>query len=184
MAVIVGKVTEDFRKYMLRLIAKTNEASDTTNTGTAKWNFGITHFKYGEGGWIDPGSGRVRRNPVEDDIRYQSGVLIQDLDAEVDATRPLIDQRYPADSRAVFQKALTSGDITHLTDRILAITCTLDTSEFNDDGSGNDPEIWELGVFMDHPTESGEKLLAFYGTFDKQTKTSAISLSNTMKITF
>jgi len=186
MATVVGKVTQDFRSYFLDHVGNIYESADTTNTATQKWHFGVTYFRYGEGGWIDPGSGRVQRTPVDDDIRRASAPLIQDLDAAVDSTRALIDQRYPSDSRAVSSyMPLTSGDITKVSARVLEITCTLDLGDFNDDGLGNNPEIWELGIYMDHPTQSGQKLLVFYGTLsDKQTKTSAAQLSNTMRITF
>jgi hypothetical protein len=110
--------------------------------------------------------------------------LIQDLDALVDPTRAVIDQRYPADSRATFSKALNPVDISFTGTTTLRIECLLDFSDFNDDGFSNNPEIYEIGIFTDHPTEAGESLMVAYGTFPVQIKDNATQLLNIVNIVY
>lgn len=147
----------------------------------------IKFFKVGEGGWQDPGSGKRARTP-DNSLRRLSAPLIQDLDCIVDPTRASIDQRYPSDSRAYFKKNLISTDFTFEAPNVLKVRCTLDYSEFNDDGFGNYPEIWEIGVFADHPTIGGlaadQGLMIAYGTFPLESKTPAKQIENYMRLVF
>lgn len=129
----------------------------------------LVQFKYGEGGWIDPGGGPVPRTPDP---------TLTDLDAILDPSRPLIDQRYPADSVASYAKLFVGGDITFVAPSTIRCRCVLDLSEFNDDGFGNSPEVWELGVF-----DSAARMIA-YGTFPIQIKDNTKVLDNTMIIAF
>lgn len=182
MAVVPGVVTADARLYLPQLLGGIYQPGTTTVAGSI-WNPTLTHFKVGEGGWIDPGSGKVPRTP-DPALRRLSAPLIQDLDAIVDATRAPIDQRYAVDERATFEKALTSGDFLFEGPTTIRVRCLLDFAEFNDDGFGNDPEIYEIGVFCDHPVEAGEKLMVAYGTFPVQTKDNSKQLENLIRITF
>jgi hypothetical protein len=170
MAVIPAAVTDDARKYLPQMLG-----------GLITFN-AIDLFKIGEGGWIDPGGGKQARTPVGSLRRVDNS--IQDIDAIVDATRAAPDQRYAAAERASFSKALAVTDMSWVSPTTLEIRCLLDTTEFNDDGFGNSPELWEIGVFGDHPTAGGEKLMWGYGTFPLQTKTASGPLLNIMRLVF
>jgi len=170
MAVIPAEVTVDFRKYLPQMLG------DLLSFAT------IDLFKVGEGGWVNPGTGKEPRTP-EDNLRRVDNT-IQDIDAIVDGTRAPANQRYATDERGNFSKALTSADMSFVSPSTLEIRCLLDATEFNDDGFGNSPEIWEIGVFMDHPVFVGQKLMVAYGTFPQQTKTSAFPLLNLVRVIF
>lgn len=146
----------------------------------------FTHFKVGEGGWTDPGTGAIPRTPPESDLRYASGpdVGLQDIDALVDPFRAAADQRYPTDSRASFTKALIPSDFSFVAPNILRVRLFLDFGEFNDDGFGNSPEIWEAAVFSPHPTVSGKLLMVGYTTFPKVTKDAGRQLENAIDFPF
>jgi len=182
MAVIPGVVTDDARLYLPQILGGLFIPASVTDTGASEWDPRIKTFKVGEGGWIDTGSGAVPRAPVSD-LRRVSAPLIQDLDCVVDPTRAPADQRYPSDSLATFEKALTGADFLFEAPTTIRIRCRLETIDFNDDGFGNKPSIFEIGVFADHPVESGEKLLVAYATFPEQVK-QPLPLENFIRITF
>lgn len=132
-----------------------------------KTSHAIDLFKVGEGGWVDPGTGRQRRLPVSTLRRLDNDV--QDIDAIVDGTRSVENQRYPSNQRGHFSKALASGDFVVQSPTSIVAHCFLDFGEFNDNGSGSNPEIWEIGLFQDHPDAGGSlpagtKLMVAYGT--------------------
>ena len=129
----------------------------------------LVQFKYGEGGWIDPGGGPVPRTPDP---------TLTDIDAILDPLRPVPSQRYPATSWASYAKLFIGGDITFVAPNTIRCRCFLDLAEFNDDGYGNSPEVWELGVF-----DSGGRMIG-YGTFPIQIKDNTKVLDNTMIFTF
>jgi hypothetical protein len=183
MAVISAKPTVDARKYWPQLFGGLLGVPSVTTVVGVSWNPTIRTFKVGEGGWTDPGGGRIRRNPVEDDLRRIDN-NIQDLDAIVDATRPSPLQRYPLADRATFEKTLTLSDFSFVSPATVQVRCFLDFAEFNDDGFGNDPEIWEIGLFSDHPVASGEKLMVAYGNFPMEVKNSGKPLENLVRIRF
>ena len=182
MAVILGVVTEDCRKYWPQFFGTLLGISDGVTTQVPQaWNPLITHFKMGEGGWVDPGSGKVPRTP-DPTLRRESAPLIQDLDAAVDLTRGV--PRYPSDSQFVFEKVLTISDFSFDGPSTIRITCLLDFTEANDDGFSNSPEFWEIGFFSDHPLEPGEKLMVAYGTFPMEIKDGSKQLENVVRIVF
>ena len=168
MAVVPAVITDDARLYLPQMWGGLLPFQE------------INYFKVGEGGWIDPGTGRERRVPVPNLRRFDSG--IQDLDAVVDTTRAVIDQRYGSTERAFYGKALLSTDMSFIAPSQLEIRCLLTDGEFVDDGYGNSPEIWEIGVYSDHPVYSGQRLMIAYGTVTRQVKT-ATSLLNILRIT-
>jgi len=170
MAVIAAVVTVDARKYWPQMVG-----------GLVSFKT-LVSFKVGEGGWVDPGAGREPRVPDPELRRLDNS--LQDLDCIVDPTRALIDQRYASDERASFEKTLVPADITFIAPSTLRVRCLLDFGDFNDDGFGNDPEIWEIGVFSDHPTVSGEKLMVAYGTFPQQTKDGTKQIENIVRLVF
>lgn len=156
MTVIAAVVTEDARAYFPQMQA-----------GLVPYKL-IDYFRVGEGGWIDIGAGPTRRTPAANLRRVDNG--LQDIDAIVDGTRAALDQRYPAAGRATFGKSLALSDLSFVSPNKLEIRCFLEDTDFLDDGYGNSPEIWEIGVYTDHPTLVGQKLLVAYGTFPMQTK--------------
>ena len=123
----------------------------------------ISYFKISEGGWEDPGSGRVARTPDE---------TLTDVDAIINPGR------YAADERYVFTKSFVGGDIVFSSPTTVSCTCLLDFGDANDDGYGNDPEFWEIGIF-----DSDDNMLA-HGTFPQQTKNISVQLSNTVNFVF
>lgn len=129
----------------------------------------IDEFRVGEGGWISSGGGQVPRTP---------DASLMDLDALVNPGR------YPSDSLGTFTKALVSpADFGFVAPGILEVTCFLDFGEFNDDGNGNDPSIYEIGLFSDNPAGAG-KIMVAYGTFAEQQKNAGVQLTNTVRVLF
>jgi hypothetical protein len=148
------------------------------------WDNRYKFIRWGEGGWINPGGGAVPRTP-DPTLRRLSSPLIQDLDAAVDVTRSGPSQRYGSTERAIFQKAIDyDADVTMegTVPSVAKIRCLLDFGEFNNDGFGNDPAIWEIGVFADHPTISGQLLMVAYGTFGVEVKTSLKQIERFVRI--
>ncbi len=107
------------------------------------------YFKFGEGGWQTSGSTRVPRTPVATQT---------DLDA---IQNPGL---YPADSLYTFTGTFGLGDLTAEDPGTLKCRCLLDFADANDDGLGNDPEFYEIGVYAADDTLMG------YCTFDRETK--------------
>ena len=158
MARIVAAPTDDLLKYQSQAYQGT-----IVTGGPATWNQVLTHFKVGEGGWKLESGSRVQRAPTRDLRRVDN--TVQDIDAIVDTTRLPIDQRYVAAERGNFEKAFVPGDVTWTGPAEVRCRCFLDFGEFNNDGSGNFPEIWEVAVFGAHPTIGGQKLMMGYATF-------------------
>jgi hypothetical protein len=176
MAFVPAVVTDDARQYWAQYLAG-------LYAGQLNTLLPLISFKVGEGGWVDPGTGPVPRIP--DPTLRRLDNLIQDLDAIVDPTRPLISQRYPVNSRANFEKLLLPADISFESPSTVKAECLLDFGDFNDDGFGNSPEIWEIGVFTDHPLFPGaQKLMLAYGTFPMQLKDASRQLLNVVRIIF
>lgn len=180
MTVLIGTVTQDARKYFPQFFGRLLGISEnTTNVATPKWNPTIRLFKVGEGGF----NGAVPRTP-DATLRSLDAPFLQDLDCIIDPTRDLVDQRYATDERATFTKNLVDADFDTYSTNGIEISCLLETTDFNDDGFGNPPEIWELGIFCDHPVEAGEYLMIIYCTFDKQTKLSGQQILNKVRLLF
>ncbi len=174
MAILTAKFTDDYVEFMAKY---QGQIGGITHAG---WDHSITHFIYGEGGWIDSSGGRVRRLPVTS-LRDE-GTSLHEIDAIVDASRTT-DVRYPANSRGFFSKNLTSANFTYVAPYTIEIECTLDAGEFNNDGFGNNPQLWEIGLYCDHPTIVDSFMMA-YATFEMQTKTGGSPLTNTVRLKF
>lgn len=174
-------MTDDGRLFWARLFAGIAGYTAPVYPGG---NPKLTHFKIGEGGWEDLGAGPVART-ASSSLRYETGLLtgLHDLDAAVDAFRVSEPQRYAPDSRFTFLKALAPGDVTVALPGTITVNCGLLAGECNLDGFGNPPELWEIGIFGDHPTSPGNKLMVAYGTFPKVTK-AAIVYQNIVRIYF
>lgn len=199
MALVLATVTQDVRKYYPQffggILGISNNGTVNVPPGPAAWDPRLFTFKVGEGGWIDPGGGPVPRAP-DANLRIIASPPndVQDLDAIVDPTRPLINQRYPANSRATFEKQLQPSDFVWDTSEptALKVRCFLDFGDFNNDGFGNFPEIWEIGIFSDHPsfaraavgTVGAKRLMVAYGTIQKEIKDPTKQIENFMKLVF
>lgn len=177
MAIIQAVVTEDALKLWPQVFIGTKALKT------------ISHFKIGEGGWIDTGSGKVPRTPVSTLRRLDNS--IQDLDAVVDPTRAAIDQRYipqgTEDSRFVFSKALTASDFTFQAPSSFRVRCFMNNAEgaLDNGAPAANPEYWEIGLFSDHPDFPGiHQLMVAYGTMPREIKTASRSLENIVVVTF
>jgi hypothetical protein len=132
---------------------------------------GVDSFKAGEGGYIIAAGGAISRDP-------SAHVTETDIDIIVDAGRPAGSKRYSTPSTTpYFQKSLVSGDFDYSSTPYptLYVSCILDFGEYNDDGDGNYPEIWEIGLF------SGSDMVA-YATFDKQIKSPDVRVVNVVRL--
>lgn len=131
----------------------------------------IDSFKVGEGGYEITDSGNLPRDPTEGGALETRGAFLTDLDVIQNASD------YPASSGS-FQKALASpADFNFdVPTRTLEVTCLLDFGEFNDDGFGNPPEIYEIGLFAG-------TLMVAYGTMTVQVKTPGVQIPNIVRIT-
>ena len=174
--VITAVVTDDARKFWPQFII---------GSYPVRTLFAGGYFKIGEGGWIDTGTGRVPRTPSPSLRNLSTG--LQDIDSLVDASRNPVDQRYQPDERFSFEKALVVTDIAFVSPATIQCTCSLTTLEppGNDDGFGNSPSFYEIGLFTDHPDFPGsEKLMVAYGIFPVQVKTVSRPLENIVLVTF
>lgn len=181
MAIIVATITDDCRKFWPQIFGGIFPFEP------------ITTFKVGEGGWINPGGGPIPRTP---DSTLRDVVILpnfpyplQDIDAIVDQSRSdaSLVTRYPSNRRGHFEKALGAPDFSFEAPSTLRIRCRLDFTDFNDNGSGFNPQIWELGVFSLHPDQisfPGQKLMVAYGTLPQEIKDNTKQLENIMRIVF
>lgn len=199
MAIVLATVTQDARTYYPQffggIFGISNNGTVTNPPGPPAWDPRLFTLKVGEGGWIDPGGGPVPRTP-DPTLRIVAAPPnnVQDLDAIVDPTRPLISQRYPADSRATFEKQLQPSDFSWNSSEptTLRVRCFLDFGDFNTDGFGNFPEIWEIGIFSDHPafaraavgTAGAKRLMVAYGTIEKEIKDPTKQIEHFVKLVF
>lgn len=141
----------------------------------------ISYFRVGEGGWTDPGSGRVRRNPPDR--------TLTDLDIVLDAGRSAPDKRYNVgENLGYFQKALTPSDFVFEGPSVLRVRCFLDFGEYNTENAAGAtlvynvggpyvaPEIWEIGLY-----DGGNNLVA-YGTIPLQVKDGTKQIENLVRM--
>lgn len=103
----------------------------------------ISYFKIGQGGWMLDNGFKVPKtpNPALEDIEATGGT----------------DDTY-------FQKALTADKVEFVAPTTSKITCTLDLLEGNDNGLGESPTYFEIGLF-----DSTGKMV-IYATFPEETK--------------
>lgn len=156
MATIVATITQQFLDIQPELFSPAGSALGKV----------IDAFRVGEGGYEVTPSGNVPRTPDPN---------LTDLDAIENPSR------YASDSVATFEKALTAPDF-NIVGSTLEVTCFLDFGEFNDDGFGNFPDIYEIGLYSDNPFGGPGKFLVAYGTFAVQQKTPGNTLTNVVKV--
>lgn len=132
----------------------------TQTWGGASVMDNIDEFKIGEGGWEEVVAGKVPRTPDP---------TLTDLDVIENPTR------YPVNRRGSFSKVLTVGEISYPANGQVEADCVVDFAEFNDNGDGLSPELYEIGLFANG-------LMVAYGTFEKQDKNPGVSIPNAVKI--
>lgn len=203
MAVILATVTKDARKYWPWFFGSHYGVGTVTTPGTS-WNPTFLSFKVGCGGWMDNGAGPVPRVPLDPDLRRADG--LQDIDIIVDSTRPassldpsVVVKRYPAPmaGKYWFEKYFNPlTDFVYTPPSTLEMRVFLDNGDFNDTGglapATQFPEIWELGIFSDHPlyardpvnSLTAKRLMVAYGTFAKEIKDSSKQILHTVRLVF
>lgn len=77
-----------------------------------------------------------------------------------------------------FEKNFSQADVVFLSPSTIQFRCRLVATEANDDGAGNFPGFFEIGVF------DTNGVMVAYGTFDEQTKNSAKILTNYVQVVF
>lgn len=115
-------------------------------------------FRVGVQGYLDTVNGRIPKDPDP---------ALTDLEST---------GLNPANYR--FQKSLSQGDIVFLSPATIQFRCRLTAIESNDDGAGNNPRFYEIGIF------DSNGVLVAYGTFDEQTKNAAKILTNYVQVVF
>lgn len=142
----------------------------------------IAYFKIGEGGWYDPGTGRVPRTPDP---------TLTDLDIILDPARSIPSRRYYGfESFGYFQKTFVPGDLVFQGPTTLLMSCLLDYGDYNTKnapgatliydvgGDGVSPTMWEMGAF----DALGRMIM--YGTFPVETKDISRQVENDGRIVF
>jgi hypothetical protein len=121
----------------------------------------IVKFAYGEGGWVtSPSGGRSPKLPDP---------ALTDIEAKTTATAP--DNYY-------FEKVIGASDVTFVMPSTIEFRCKLNPTDANDDGYGNPPKFFELGLYDDFGN------MIAYTTFDEQTKTETKSLITYVQVVF
>lgn len=114
-------------------------------------------FRIGMGGYITTLAGRVPKVP--------------------DPSKTIIEAT-GAPGDAYFEKLFGSTDFQFIVPSTIQIRCRLDPTEFNDDGLGNAPRLFEIGIFDDYNN------LLVYATFDEETKAPTKVLTNFIQVIF
>jgi len=135
------------------------KAADGLQSDT--FDFGVSFFRIGEGGWITSSGTKVSR---------AADPTLTNIDCIQNPSR------YTVDSRWSFQKSITSAMITEVTSKSVKVQCLVDTSEANLDSSGFPPEFWELGIF------DGDGTMISYTTFSRQPKDDSVALRHYITI--
>jgi hypothetical protein len=150
--IVSAVVTDRWREKLARIYA--------SNSGLGAFS-APSYFKIAEGGWVDPGSGKepVTPSPTLTDVTAGTGI-------------------YTSPSDFIFQKSLTGSDLIFTSPNRLEIRCIVATGEANDDGHGNPPEFFELGVF-----DASNNMLV-YSTFPVEIKTNSKTLQHVIYVDF
>lgn len=125
-------------------------------------------FAYGEGGYIVSGGGRVPKTPDPTLLALEAS-------------------GNPPPDNFVFGHNFQAADITFIAPSTIEFRCRLVPSEANDDGNGNLPKFFELGIYDralvgNQPDPNAQLLI--YTTFDEQTKSATKSLISYVQVVF
>lgn len=119
-----------------------------------------THFKIGMGGYIVTPAGRSPKDPDP---------ALTNIEAD------------DTPGNIFIQKALVPLDFTFISitgGGIMQVRCRLEPGEGNDDGTGNPPRFFEIGVF------DANNVMLIYTTFAEQSKSPSKILSNFVQAYF
>ena len=121
----------------------------------------FTYFKIGTGGYLlGPGGSKQPKTPDP-----------SLTDIESDSVSGLFE----------YEKTLTASDLSLEVDGTITyakLRCFLDYTEANDDGSGNSPEFFEIGIF------DPNNVMLIYATFPGETKNASKTLNHIIKANF
>jgi len=148
MAVIQGVLTDVGRAKLAK--------SALGSVAGYTWSY-CSYFEIGEGGWIQQLTGRVPKTP---------SVAKTNIEADGSA------------GNSFFKKYLTSDRMLFVSPSTAQIDCYLSLEEGNDDGYGDSPNYFEIGVFDE------DDVLLFYCTMPEETKNNTKILHHTINIVF
>lgn len=115
------------------------------------------YFKIGEGGYIFNGVGNVPKTP---------NPALTDVEAT------------GAPGDYFFQKDFSAADIVFIAPSTIRFRCKVLPTEANDDGLGNSPKFFEIGIFDQNDNMMG------YCTFDEQTKNASKTITTFVQFYF
>lgn len=128
----------------------------------------IDYFKIGMGGWNADGSPRT------------PSPALTDLDIVLDQARDAAEKRYPLLTvppyNITYEKEFLPGQLA-ASSNVLTATCEVLNAEYNDDGLGDSPIIWEIGLY------DTDGLMMVYGTFNGITKNTDRALNFPIRMT-
>jgi hypothetical protein len=148
-AILTGIITNKGRETFAKAFGR-------IGTGVESYAF---KFKYGEGGFIQTINGKIPKDPSD-------GVDLLDVEAASDP------------NLFVYTKNFVVTDLTFFAPSTMQCRCRLVELEANDNGFGDNPGFFELGIF-----DNNDNLMA-YTTFAEQTKTSNKIITNFVQIVF
>lgn len=148
--VITGVITNIGREVMAKSFGHLNGLTGYP----LSWG---KYFRIGMGGYIVTPSGRVPKTPSP------SLTAIEATGAPGDV---------------YFQKDFLLTDLTFIAPSTMQFRCRLSPVEGNDDGLGNPPRLFEIGVF-----DSNNNMIV-YTTFPEQTKAANKLLTNFVQVYF
>lgn len=134
MSVLVGTITNKGRE---------RQAESWIGTLAGYPYVSLKYFKIGEGGWISDGFNKIPKNP--------NPAL---LDIEADGSP----------GNTYVQKNITTDKVLKILPSTAQIDCTLELVEGNDNGYGESPQYFEIGLFDEYDN------MIVYATFPGETK--------------
>jgi hypothetical protein len=147
--ILTGVITNKGRETFAKAFGR-------VGTGVESYAF---KFKFGEGGYIQTPTSRVPKDP-------QDGITL--LDVEAASTPGLF----------YITKNFVVTDLIFIAPSTMQCRCRLIQTEGNDNGFGDPPRFFELGIF-----DQLDNLMA-YATFAEQTKTASKILTNFVQVVF
>lgn len=124
-------------------------------------------FGYGEGGYTVSGTGKIPKTPDPTLLTLEAVTM-------------------PPPENFIFGHNFVAADVSFISPSTIEFRCRLVPSEANDDGYGNLPKFFELGIF-DGPLDAFNKPtgnMICYTTFDEQTKSATKSLVSYIQVVF
>lgn len=134
MAVLVGTITNEGRR---------RQAESWIGTLAGYPYMSVKYFKIGEGGWISDGINKIPKNP---------NPALTDIEAD------------GSPGNSYFQKNIATNKVLFIAPSTAQIDCTLEISEGNDNGLGESPQYFEIGLFDEYDN------MIVYATFPGETK--------------